>query len=189
MSTNCIRCGVNKRHQFYLFCESRLNKRGKTKSGDVLISVERLEQQFEKHGPEGVYYTVERDLQYKNGELAGIATGLLLAYVDAIPGRSNEVYELEENIEQYIRDKYREDPVKVLTIAGAFIAAEIDRLQITAYANSGNENAVEPTAEAPILLTITPVKNKCECGSTTFRPTATFPECTNCGKPLLPEAK
>lgn len=90
---------------------------------------ERMEQQL-KHG-----YTPETDKQYKNGELVSMAQYFLTEHNDA----ENENYEeylfhdkdgpmLNQNLKHayWAKDRYNR-----LIVAGALIAAEIDRIMKT----------------------------------------------------------
>ena len=83
-------------------------------NGQILISIERHEQ-IEKHGR-----TPAHDDKWFNRELAMQAAGLAM---------------MEDGYLSVIRDdwglqeKHKNDRIKQLVIAGALIAAEIDRLQ------------------------------------------------------------
>lgn len=83
------------------------------KTGIELIAQERQEQ-LEKHG-----FAIESDKQYENGELLCAA----FYAVTCDPQYSQVGWEL---FEEKIEEKYHE--IDRLSIAGALIAAEIDRL-------------------------------------------------------------
>lgn len=91
-------------------------------TGSELIAAERLRQIHEKG------YDAAHDDRHDYGVLAIIAAGLAVQHTDAtvsdprlrVDGRS-DVWDLAQ--------KHRYDHIRCLTIAGALIAAEIDRLQ------------------------------------------------------------
>lgn len=89
------------------------------KTGAKLIAKERKEQ-IEKHG-----YDSENDAYYYNGELIDAATRLIDGSRQMRNAPPNE---WDEEIWQKMFDKPYKDR---LIIAGALIAAEIDRLQNT----------------------------------------------------------
>lgn len=84
------------------------------KTGIELIAQERQEQ-IEKHG-----YTLQLDARYNDNELVDFATSLLQ--------NEKSFYPFNETLWTHIKKKNQIDK---LAIAGALIAAEIDRLQST----------------------------------------------------------
>jgi hypothetical protein len=90
------------------------------KTGCKLIYEERIEQ-IEKHG-----WNPNHDKQHKHGELAIVAASLAVMHTDASvedPG-CNGSYSNKWGLEH----KLRNDTIHALKVAGALIAAEIDRL-------------------------------------------------------------
>lgn len=92
------------------------------KTGIELIAEERQEQ-INKHG-----WTLEHDKDHDHGELAIVAATLAVMNTDAIVeepleelGSGNNPWGLEERL--------KNDRIHCLKVAGALIAAEIDRLQ------------------------------------------------------------
>ena len=84
------------------------------KTGAELIAEERLEQ-IEKHG-----WDIEHDSCYENEELLQAAVFCIC----------DELEEWPDGWSEYFEDKIlAKDRIGQLTVAGAFIAAEIDRLQ------------------------------------------------------------
>lgn len=85
------------------------------KTGAVLIAEERLEQ-IEKHG-----WSLENDSCYINKELTKAAVFCIC----------QELGDWPEGWNQYFKDKIlQKNRIDQLKVAGAFIAAEIDRLQL-----------------------------------------------------------
>lgn len=81
--------------------------------GIELIAKERQEQ-IEKH-----QFTIEHDSKFKDGELIVFANYLLLSNEDKIPKEFNQDMVRQIHCKPYIQQ---------LSIAGALIAAEIDRI-------------------------------------------------------------
>lgn len=109
-------------------------------NGQILISIERHEQ-IEKHGR-----TPEHDDKWFDGELALQAAGLTLMFNGSDTVDVSDSWGLQE--------KHKGDRIKRLVIAGALIAAEIDRLQ--RIENSDSETSVDAweTAELAKLESI-----------------------------------
>lgn len=97
------------------------------KTGIKLIAQERKEQ-IEVHG-----YDVSNDLDYGNGELVKAALFSI----------NPDVFEAPINWDDWFRENLlskRNDRVECLKIAGAFIAAEIDRILLTKENNNEHHN-------------------------------------------------
>ena len=93
------------------------------KTGIELIAQERAEQ-IEKHG-----YTLESDLKYKTGELKLLAEYLMKGPDDAEADSLREWLTGNDRFtEAFISKLDSKKRVEKLTIAGAFIAAQIDRI-------------------------------------------------------------
>lgn len=84
-------------------------------TGIELIAQERKEQ-IEKHG-----WTAEHDQNHDKGELARVAATLAVMHTGSVAIIGGDIWGL--------RDKLAGDPIHALKVAGALIAAEIDRLQ------------------------------------------------------------
>jgi len=84
------------------------------KTGVELIAQERQEQ-IEKHG-----FGAENDDKYEDGELLRFANYLISADSSYFPKGFNE---------DYVHQRFSKPRIQQLQIAGALIAAEIDRLQ------------------------------------------------------------
>lgn len=101
-------------------------------SGVGLIHRERLRQIHEDH--RGARYTAEHDDQHTDGSIL-VAAGMIA--MDVSGGTHTTDPELEhdedaewtERLAAHVQRKYADDPIRRLAIAGAMIAAEIDRLQ------------------------------------------------------------
>lgn len=92
------------------------------KTGAELIAEERQRQINEKG------WTAEHDDSHTRGELSDV--GALLA-IDISTYSDIAVPPWGAKLDDHVREKYADHPVRRLTIAGALIAAEIDRLQRT----------------------------------------------------------
>ena len=97
------------------------------KSGVGRIGAERLRQVLEKG------WTVEHDrTEHGDGALLDFATALLLEYLDYpryAEDRAGESASWVSGAFEHARDKYRgRDRYRLLEIAGALIAAELDRI-------------------------------------------------------------
>lgn len=90
-------------------------------TGIELIAKERQEQ-IEKHG-----WTLEHDREHSSGQMAKLAATLSVYHTDAVVLESGDSIPDDWNLIK----KVIGDSVKALTIAGALIAAEIDRLNYT----------------------------------------------------------
>jgi len=89
------------------------------KTGIELITEERCNNQIEKHG-----FTLEHDKQNNtHGELIDAAIFLLSGDCDSFPIAWDKKW--WDNFSYYVES----DSIKAFTVAGALIAAEIDRLQ------------------------------------------------------------
>jgi hypothetical protein len=84
------------------------------KTGIELIAEERQEQ-IEKHG-----FTIEADSHYKSDELKSAARYLLSDMAQDYPRTWSQKYKHQFDIKS---------PIEKLIVAGALIAAEIDRIQ------------------------------------------------------------
>ncbi|MBN8668741.1 MAG: hypothetical protein J0M30_14685 [Chitinophagales bacterium] len=90
------------------------------KTGIELIAIERQEQ-IEKHG-----FTISHDKEHRDGELA--INAATLTAMDT--GYSvTDKYFIEYPDDWGLCDKLKNDRIHQLKVAGALIAAEIDRLQ------------------------------------------------------------
>jgi hypothetical protein len=95
------------------------------KTGLELIALERAEQ-IEKHG-----ISIDRDVEFNDmGQLKWAAQSLITGLVEDFPSDWNQ------SVFKKINAK---SEVEKLTIAGAFIAAEIDRLNYI-QGNNNNKN-------------------------------------------------
>lgn len=92
-----------------------------TKSGIELIAQERREQ-IEKHG-----YSAEHDNGHCYGEIAKVAAVLAVMHTDAKVNCPDQLYG-SNNDPWGLVTKIKGDKIKALTVAGALIAAELDRL-------------------------------------------------------------
>jgi hypothetical protein len=86
------------------------------KTGIELIAIERQEQ-IEKHG-----FDKDHDEEMSNGQLKDAAAYLLTGELSCFPKDWDEKYHLK------FRSKFGNE-IETLKVAGALIAAEIDRLQ------------------------------------------------------------
>ena len=88
--------------------------------GIELIAAERIRQVEEKG------WTLEHDDGHRHGELAKVAATLAVATTDAVV-RDEDGYGSGDN--PWGLESKLLDPIRALVVAGALIAAEIDRLQ------------------------------------------------------------
>ena len=99
------------------------------KSGIELIAEERAEQSS-KYG-----WSAEHDLTHNSGELAVEAAGLAVLHTDTVVVQINyeagSIFNQEKRIADAwgLQKKLKDNPIHALKVAGALIAAEIDRLQ------------------------------------------------------------
>ena len=91
-------------------------------TGIELIAQERAEQ-IEKHG-----WTAEHDAKHDSGALAVVAATLAVMHTDSTVTDPEEKHGTDNN-PWGLEDKLKSDAIHSLKIAGALIAAEIDRLQ------------------------------------------------------------
>jgi hypothetical protein len=88
-------------------------------AGNVMISMERA-----SHEARG--WDAAHDDAHDRGDLALAAALILVSLVD--PDERGVAYPLEScDLARHVVEKYRNDPVHRLTIAGSLVAAEIDR--------------------------------------------------------------
>ena len=71
-------------------------------------------------------YSIEKDRKHQDGEMVGIAMHLARREKDYV---ETSVPVWASKLIDGLREKHRCDRIQLLAIAGAFIAAEIDRLQ------------------------------------------------------------
>lgn len=101
--------------------ESKEIKTQNMKTGLDYITEKRL-----KHEPAG--YDLQHDKEHTHGELAMVASVLALHHTDARVIEPDETW--GSNCDPWgLKEKYKDDPIGMLSEAGALIAAEIDRLQ------------------------------------------------------------
>ena len=96
------------------------------KTGIELIAAER-QRQVEQEG-----WTAEHDDEHTDGALIAAAAHLIEAHCDDFEGRTADVWVQSSNWPEtpWIRELYeKHGGTRALEIAGALIAAEIDRLQ------------------------------------------------------------
>jgi hypothetical protein len=96
------------------------------KSGDELISEERAEQVLKHNRP--IAYDLRAN---QNGELISMAGALIHDAFDMIPATWDQIIAKHMMAKTYVQR---------LVIAGALIAAEIDRLNLLAQITHANEN-------------------------------------------------
>lgn len=93
------------------------------KTGIELISEMRWEQVY-KHG-----YNNDHDSDHTHGELAKAAAALACLGTDAYVEDVSSFIEEDHTDEWGLCEKLKDNRLKSLVVAGALIAAEIDRLQ------------------------------------------------------------
>lgn len=97
----------------------------KMKTGVELIAIERQEQ-IEKHG-----WTKEHDIGHRRGALRVVAATLCCIGTDAIVNDHLERGSGENPWGLEVKLRGEENSIHILKVAGALIAAEIDRIQAT----------------------------------------------------------
>jgi hypothetical protein len=105
------------------------------KTGIQLIAAERARQVTQ----EG--YSSDHDDEHKDGSLRVVAAMLACEGTDA---------SVEDALERDDWGLLRHDPIRRLEIAGALLAAEIDRLQRAAFARLGESRPAQAVAARPI---------------------------------------